>query len=207
MSDTWLDRWNERYRNEAFAYGTLPNQFLKEQLEKLQPGTILFPAEGEGRNAVFAAQRGWQVDAFDISEEGKKKALRLANMNGLAIDYQVGELQTLHYAAGQFDAIALIYAHFPADLKSHYHQLLDAFLRREGTIIFEAFSKKHIDYMTKNPAVGGPRDISSLFSCEELKSDFVNYEIVELQEKVIELNEGVFHNGTGSVIQFVGRKK
>ena len=69
--------WNERYRQNEFAYGEEPNEFLKEQLAKLQPGSILFPAEGEGRNAVYAAQSGWQVSAFDISEEGKKKAERL----------------------------------------------------------------------------------------------------------------------------------
>ena len=42
---------------------------------------------------------------------------------------------------------------------------------------------------------------------DEIKSDFVNYEVIELIEQEIELNEGLFHNGTGSVIRFVGRKK
>ncbi len=206
MSDTWLDRWNERYRNEAFAYGTLPNQFLKEQLEKLQPGTILFPAEGEGRNAVFAAQRGWQVDAFDISEEGQKKAMRLAEAQQVTINYRVGELQAMSYLPVQFDAIAFIYAHFPAAIKSQYHQILSTSLRAGGMVIFEAFSKRHIDYVIQNPAVGGPRDIPSLFSVEELQADFSNFEFLQLEETEIELNEGLFHQGRGSVIRFIGRK-
>ena len=46
-----------------------------------------------------------------------------------------------------------------------------------------------------------------LFSIDEIKSDFDNYEIIELEEKEIELKEGLFHNGQGSVIRFVGRKK
>jgi 2-polyprenyl-3-methyl-5-hydroxy-6-metoxy-1,4-benzoquinol methylase len=207
MNDTWTDRWNDRYSKHGFAYGEQPNNYLKEQLEKLNAGTILFPAEGEGRNAVFAAKLGWTVSAFDISAEGKKKALLLAEINKLTIDYQVGELQTLNYKAEQFDAIALIYAHFPADIKSLYHKTLDKYLRTNGLIIFEAFSKKHIDYVSKNEKVGGPTDLAMLFSIEELKSDFANYEIIELQEKEIELNEGSFHNGKGSVIRFVGRKK
>jgi len=49
--------------------------------------------------------------------------------------------------------------------------------------------------------------VGLLFSIDELKSDFVNYKIIELAEKEIELNEGLFHNGKGSVIRFVGRKK
>ena len=207
MSDTWIERWNERYSNDEYAYGEQPNNFLREQLEKLKSGAILFPAEGEGRNAVFAAKLGWNVSAFDISAEGKNKALRLAKTNNVTIDYQVGELEKLNYNPEQFDAIALIYAHFPADIKSRYHKTLDKYLRKNGVVIFEAFSKNHIDHIAKNEKVGGPKEIAMLFSIDELESDFASYEIIELEEKEIELNEGMFHNGQGSVIRFVGRKK
>lgn len=207
MNDSWTERWDERYSKEEFAYGEQPNNYLKEQLEKLPVGTILFPAEGEGRNAVFAAKIGWRVFAFDISAEGKNKAFQLAQKNKVTIDYEVGGLETLNYHNGQFDAIALIYAHFPANIKSHYHRTLDKFIRKGGIIIFEAFSKNHINYLAKNEKVGGPKDIESLFSTSEIRSDFANYEIIELEEKEIELNEGQFHNGKGSVIRFLGRKK
>ncbi|SHH05706.1 class I SAM-dependent methyltransferase [Flavobacterium defluvii] len=205
--NNWTKRWDDRYSTEEFAYGEEPNNYLKEQLGKLNPGTILFPAEGEGRNAVFAAKLGWEVSAFDISEEGKNKALKLAEANNVSIDYQVGELETLDFQKSQFDCIALIYAHFPAEIKSDIHKQLDTLLKKDGFIIFEAFSKNHLEYVTKNEKVGGPKDIESLFSIEEIKADFPNYEIIELEEKEIELSEGLFHNGTGSVIRFVGRKK
>ena len=207
MNDTWIDRWNDRYSTNEYAYGEQPNNFLREELEKLKTGTILFPAEGEGRNAIFAARLGWNVSAFDISSEGKNKALRLAQANNVVIDYQVGELEKLNYQPEQFDSIALIYAHFPADIKSRYHKALDKYLRKNGIIIFEAFSKKHIDYIAKNEKVGGPKEIAMLFSIDELKSDFGNYEIIALGEKEIELSEGMFHNGQGSVVRFVGRKQ
>lgn len=203
----WTQRWDDRYKSEEFAYGEDPNNYLKEQIEKLNTGTILFPAEGEGRNAVFAAKLGWKVSAFDISEQGKNKALKLAEANNVTIDYQVGVLETLSYKAEQFDAIALIYAHFPAEIKSSIHKTLETYLRKGGIIIFEAFSKKHLEYLAINDKVGGPKDIESLFSIEEIQADFPNYEIIELEEKEIELNEGLFHNGKGSVIRFVGRKK
>ncbi len=207
MTDTWTQRWNERFSAEEFAYGEEPNLYLKEQIEKLPTGKILFAAEGEGRNAVFAARLGWTVSAFDISIEGKKKAQRLAEKNKVTLDYRVGELETLQFQPEEFDAVALIYAHFPAEIKSFYHKTLDTYLRKGGIIIFEAFSKKHLEYVTKNEKVGGPRDIQSLFSIDEIKSDFANYEVIELVEKEIELSEGLFHNGTGSVIRFVGQKK
>lgn len=207
MKNNWTKRWDDRYSSEEFAYGTVPNNYLKEQIDKLNPDTILFPAEGEGRNAIFTAKLGWKVSAFDISKEGKNKALKLAEANNVSIDYQVGELETLDFHSAQFDAIALIYAHFPATIKSDIHKQLDKLLRKDGIIIFEAFSKKHLEYLAINDKVGGPKDIESLFSIEEIKADFPNYEIIELEEKEIELNEGLFHNGTGSVIRFVGRKK
>jgi ubiquinone/menaquinone biosynthesis C-methylase UbiE len=207
MADNWTSKWDERYRDSEYAYGEQPNKYLEEQLGKLPVGKILFPAEGEGRNAVFAARQGWQVSAYDISNEGQKKALQLAQKNHVSIDYQVGALQTLEYREGQFDAIALIYAHFPADIKSALHKELDKYLRKGGTVIFEAFSKTHITFNEKNEKVGGPRDIASLFSVEEIRNDFHNYEIIELMEKEIELHEGLYHNGRASVIRFVGKKK
>ncbi len=207
MIDNWRERWNERYSNSEFAYGENPNNYLKEQLEKLTTGKILFPAEGEGRNAVFAAKLGWTVSAFDISSEGQKKAKHLAEKNNVTLDYQVGELQDLNYKDSEFNVIALIYAHFPASIKSQTHKKLDKYLCKDGIIILEAFSKKHLEYLARNEKVGGPKDIKSLFSIDEIKNDFGNYDVIELNEVEINLSEGVYHNGQGSVIRFVGRKK
>ncbi|AYZ35344.1 class I SAM-dependent methyltransferase [Chryseobacterium indologenes] len=204
---TWLEKWNERYTQEEFVYGTEPNLYLQEKLASLKPGTILFPADGEGRNSVYSAMQGWKASAFDISKQGRNKALQLAAQNNVSIDYQVGELQTLRFNKQQFDVIALIYAHFPGDIKSAVHRMLDQYLRKGGFVIFEAFSKKHLGYVTKNEKVGGPRDLESLFSIEEINADFPDYDIKELKEVEIELNEGLFHNGTGSVIRFVGQKR
>ncbi len=81
MDESYTKRWDERYSNEEYAYGEQPNNYLKEQLEKLNVGALLFPAEGEGRNAVFAAKLGWKVSAYDISMEGKKKAIQFIKYN------------------------------------------------------------------------------------------------------------------------------
>lgn len=207
MTNPWLKRWNDRYRQQEYAYGTLPNEFLKKQLGKLTLGNILFPAEGEGRNAVYAAREGWHVHAFDISEEGRKKALQLAQKNNVSIDYQVGVLPDLQYKEEQFDAIALIYAHFPPALKAEYHKILDLYLKKGGTIIFEAFGKNHLKYRTENEKVGGPKDLDALFSTDELRSYFTNYKIISLVEEEVELREGLYHNGKGSVVRFVGQKQ
>ncbi|MBA3649271.1 MAG: class I SAM-dependent methyltransferase [Chitinophagales bacterium] len=201
------EKWDDRYSKKEFAYGEEPNNYLKKQLTKIPVGTILFPADGEGRNGVYAATLGWTVFAFDLSIEGKKKAIQLAAIHQVEINYEVGDFQFLTYNINQFDAIALIYAHFPADKKSSYHKILTTYLQPGGMVIFEAFSKKHLEYNSKNEKVGGPKEIGMLFSIDEIRSDFENFDIIELAEQEIELNEGLFHNGKGSVIRFVGRKK
>lgn len=199
------DNWNSRYASKEFVYGELPNEYLKEQLDKLPVGKILFPAEGEGRNAVYAAKLGWKVFAYDISSEGKKKAELLAKKNNVNIDYQVGELGDFHFEKEQFDAIALVYAHVMN--RSEFHRALNNYLRPGGVVILESFSKNHIHYQNKNPQVGGPRNIDFLYSIEDIKNDFPNYGIIELQETEINLSEGSYHNGLASVIRLMGRKK
>jgi hypothetical protein len=198
--------WNDRYAQQEFAFGIEPNEYLKLNLPKLPVGKIFLPAEGEGRNAVYAATLGWQAVAYDYSSSGKNKALSLADTKNVSINYYVGEYEQLHFEPNQFDAIALIYAHFPADIKSNLHKAFDLLLKPGGTIIFEAFSKNHISFVMANEKVGGPKNIDVLFSIEEIKADFNNYTIVELKEEIITLNEGLFHNGVGSVIRFVGTK-
>jgi SAM-dependent methyltransferase len=200
-------KWNERYKEEAFAYGKEPNLFFKEWIEKFEPGSILMPADGEGRNGVFAAGLGWKVTSFDLSMEGKSKALQLAKEKGVALEYIVGDLEQLDFERGSFDAIGLVYAHFAAAQKSVFHKKLHDYLRPGGIIILEAFSKRHIDLIKLDPKVGGPKDIDMLYSTAEIITDFENYEVLVLEEEEILLNEGKYHLGKGSVIRFVGRKK
>ena len=70
--------WDERYSSIGFVYGTEPNIFFKDELNKLTPGNILLLGGGKGRNAVYAAVKGWNGDAVEFSIEAKEKALELA---------------------------------------------------------------------------------------------------------------------------------
>jgi SAM-dependent methyltransferase len=199
-------KWDERYKDNEFAYGTEPNVFFKEWLLKFEPGKILMPADGEGRNGVFAAQLNWNVTSFDLSAEGQQKALKLAKENNVSLDYIVGDLEQLEFEKNSFDAIGLIYAHFSAETKSKLHKKLNDYLKPSGIVIFEAFSKRHLDLKKANPKVGGPDNSNDLFSTAEILADFEKFEILYLEEEEIVLNEGKFHVGTGSVIRFVGKK-
>ncbi|MEE4001007.1 class I SAM-dependent methyltransferase [Tenacibaculum sp. FZY0031] len=203
----YIDFWNERYQNLNFAYGKEPNLFFKEELQKLKTGTLLLPADGEGRNGVYASKLGWNVTATDLSTEGKNKALKLAKEFDVNLKYIVGDIQDLEFPKESFDVIGLIYAHFTAWKISAIHQKLITLLKPGGYIIFEAFSKNHLKYQNNNPKIGGPKDIDMLFSIEQIQQDFTGFEIQTLDEREVLLNEGNCHNGKGSVLRFIGKKR
>ncbi len=200
------DFWNNTYRNIKSVYGNAPNNYFKNQIQHLKRGKILLPAEGEGRNAVFAANLGWEVYAFDFSEEAKIKAVKKAKENNVVINYKLGDLNSLSYPENYFDCITLIYAHFSADVKSLYHKKLISYLKKGGIIIFEAFSKAHAVLNSASEKQSGPRDINMLFSLKEVQQDFIGFDIIELKEEIINLDEGELHFGKSSVIRFTGKK-
>ena len=190
--------WDNRYSSEEYAYGIAPNEFFKEALNKYAlSGSILLPAEGEGRNAVYAAKTGLAVTAFDISIEGKNKALKLAEKEGIVINYQVGDFYTLPLDE-QYDAAGLIFAHFPPHLLSNYHKKITGLIRSGGLIILEGFSKNHLAFQKENPQAGGPKQEEMLFSTEMIRKDFADFDILLLEEVEVELNEGEYHQVTAS---------
>jgi SAM-dependent methyltransferase len=201
------EMWNARYSSPEYAYGIEPNQYFKAQIQQLKPGKALFAAEGEGRNAVYAAKLGWDVDAFDISEAGKKKADRLAKNENVIINYKVGDIKSLNFEKEKYDLLVLIFAHFPAQLKTAYHKLLSQYLKSGGVVILEAFSKSHLKFNMENPKAGGPKHKEMLFSTVEIAEDFSDYKVQHLSEYEGLLDEGQFHKGMSSVIRFVGIKK
>lgn len=200
-------KWDERYAQAGYVYGDKPNAYLKENLEGMKPGRILFPADGEGRNGVYAATLGWKVSSFDISREGRRKAMRLADRHKVKLDFQVGELGELKYKPGYFDVIALIFVHLPAQQRRELHRQLLALLKPGGTLILEAFSKNNLPYRQRNPKVGGPPTVELLYDVDGIGEDFASLGTVSLAEEEVGLAEGQHHLGTGMVIRFVGRKK
>lgn len=194
--------WNQRFSAEGYIYGELPNVFLKEQLMALPAGKILFPGEGEGRNAVWAALQGWQVEAVDYSEAGKAKALALAQRMGTTLAaYHIADLNHFESQHEQYDVIALIFVHLaPAERQQLHRKLIDA-LKPGGSILLEAFSKKQLAFSS-----GGPKDETMLYDLEMLQDDFSALQIVLLEEEIGFLDEGTHHRGEASTLKMLAMK-
>ncbi len=193
--------WDERYRAYDSVYGAAPNAFLKDELVKMKPGRALFPAEGEGRNALFTASLGWKVRAFDQSSVARDKALATAKRAGLELDYIV--LSSEHFPEVDFpegyDLIGLFYAHMPSSVRKGFHAKLLKNLAPYGRLLLECFSPRQLEFSS-----GGPKDADLLYPVGQALEDFSSLSDLHVSEMLVELDEGPFHQGTASVIRVNG---
>lgn len=193
--------WDQRYAENETVYGQEPNKFLKLFIDLHRPGSLLLPAEGEGRNAVYAARKGWEVDAFDFSEVAREKALFMAKGEHVDINYELKSFES--YKAGKkYDAVGLIYTHMPPAMRKTFHKEICDSIKPGGFLVMEVFSTKQLNYES-----GGPRDESLLYSAADLCEDFSKLDIMTCEEKIIQLDEGPYHKGEAAVIRLTGQKK
>lgn len=195
------DFWNERYSTDTYAYGLSPNEFFKTELEKIEPGKILLPGEGEGRNAVYAASQGFDVFAFDASDVAREKALKLASEREVIINYKLANLKDATYPENTFYVAALIFVHMPPDLRTRIHRKIVRYLKPGGKLILIAFSKEQLKFNS-----GGPLNLDMLYSEAELKSDFEGFAEYSIENRIIPLNEGKYHKGKASVLTLTGAR-
>jgi len=202
------DMWNTRFAEKAFVYGKAPNKFLERNLSVFEPHSrVLFAAEGEGRNAVFALKNGIDAVAYDFSVEGKKKAMQLADESLVQLEYHIGNLMDIDFPEKSFDGLVLIYAHFPPPIRKKIHQKLQSLLKSGGVLLLEGFSKNHLEVSKYNANTSGPQNIEMLFTVEMLKQDFneLNFSLA-LEEQDV-LDESLYHQGKSSLIRMIGNKK
>jgi len=192
--------WDQRYAENETVYGWRPNSFFKLFIDMHKPGTLLLPAEGEGRNALYAARKGWQVDAFDFSKIARQKALEKAAMEGVQINYEIRNIED--FTAGkQYDAVGLIFVHLPPNLRQSFHQEIYKSIKPGGFLVLEAFAKEQIHHES-----GGPRDEALLYDAPMLCDDFKFLHVLNCQQKNLHLNEGDYHKGEAAVLRMVGQR-
>lgn len=192
--------WDQRYTENETVYGLEPNRFFKAFIDTHQPGSILLPAGGEGRNAIYAASKGWQVDAFDFSPVAREKALKRAQERGVQINYFTARAED--FKAGKlYDAVALIYVHLPEEVRKAFHQEVNRSLKSGGYLVLEAFAREQIHNTS-----GGPKDPVLLYDAPTICSDFPFLHLLSCGQKTILLTEGPFHQGKADVLQMIGQK-
>jgi SAM-dependent methyltransferase len=195
------DFWNAHYSANEYAYGTEPNDFLKEQTFPSN-GKILCLAEGEGRNSVYLAKQGYDVTGVDFSVAGIEKINRLAAENKVYIHTICADLANYQLEENAWDGIVLIFAHLPESVRKAVHSQVYKALKPGGKLVLEAYRLAQLEYQT-----GGPKSLDLLYSKELLTTDFNLFQQLSVEEKTRDVHEGKYHFGTAAVVQVVGVKE
>jgi SAM-dependent methyltransferase len=195
--------WNERYSEPGFSYGAEPNDFLAANVERYLPpkGEVLSLAEGEGRNAVFLARRGFRVTGVDSSAVGLEKAHALAAKHGVEIESVVADLAAFDLGVERWDGIVSIWCHLPSELRARLHRSVVAALRPGGVFLLEAYTPDQLGYKT-----GGPSTAELLMTLAAVRNELAGLEFLVAEEKLRAVHEGKYHDGMSAVLQVVARK-
>ena len=194
--------WDERFSIEDYLFGAEPAQALVKLEHYLIPqGDTLVIADGEGRNSVYLASKGFKVTATDASTVANVKAKALAASRNVEVDYQVEDFFDIDWSAKQYDNIVGIFFQFiPPDKIKQVLTALRTAIKKGGTLLIHGYTPQQIELAT-----GGPKDVSLMYTKELFEDMFENVEILVNKEYQMQLTEGSGHNGPSALIDFVAQ--
>jgi 2-polyprenyl-3-methyl-5-hydroxy-6-metoxy-1,4-benzoquinol methylase len=196
----WQAKWQRRYAEREFLFGTAPNAFLQSQSFRLRAGMrALCPGEGEGRNAVWLARQGLPVTAVDFAPAALEHALALAARERVAITTIEADLSRWAWPRESFDLVVLTFVQLPEDERVPVHAGAAAALAPGGLLLLEGFAKG------ERLGCGPPTD-DARYDAAMLRADFSGLEVLELMAGTTTLHEGTGHQGAASVVRLVARK-
>lgn len=196
--------WDRRFADAHYAYGKQANVWLQSVVETLVPEPnpeALFPADGEGRNAVWAATEGWKATVFDLSTEGERKCRLLAEEHGVSVHYEVDDLVLRNFPDRHYALIACSWFHTPpAVRKKHMPRMLHA-LSPGGHFVMEGYHKRQLNF-----ASGGPKSLELLFDLDEVLGELTgpnapNMSVVHAAVEETVLDESDLHRGRAAVVR------
>ena len=193
--------WNGKFSKADYFYGTKANEFLASKLELFNKHkTLLCLGEGEGRNAVFFAKNGFEVEAIDASDVGLAKLNAISEEEDLKIKTVCMDLN--HWEKDKkYDVIVASYLHLYKEEREKLFVKIEDSLNPNGYFIAEFFSTKQVSYQS-----GGPKDLDLLYSTEDFKNHF-KLSKKDIWEQITILDEGIGHQGEACVIRVIIQKK
>lgn len=193
--------WDQRYGVPEYVYGTDPNDYLAGAAGRIPTGSVVCLGAGEGRNAVFLAERGHDVEAVDASAVGLAKAQKLAAAHSVEIRTTVADLADYDLGQQRWDGAVMIFCHLPAPLRRRVHHAVVAGLKPGGVLLMEAYTPRQLGRKT-----GGPPTLELLYEPDVLREEFGGLEFDRLVELVRPVREGILHSGEAAVVQISASK-
>ncbi len=196
-----MGKWDQRYRSTQYIYGKTANDFLTAHHCRIPMGRVLSLAEGEGRNAVFLAEKGYEVTAVDSSTVGLDKAEQLAADRCVSVEWIHGDLAHFDLGEGRWDGIISIFCHLDPDIRTQLHPRVVHALKPGGILILEAYTPAQLERDT-----GGPPTVDLMMDKNLLTTEFKGLDFLHLKEVERNIVEGSYHTGPGMVVQVVAMK-
>jgi cyclopropane fatty-acyl-phospholipid synthase-like methyltransferase len=198
-----LERWNRRFSDPDYIFGTEPNAFLAAQAHLLKRGqTALAVADGEGRNGVWLAEQGLDVTSFDFSPVGLEKARALAGRRGVKLHARLADAAAWEWQPERFDVVVAIFIQFAGpELRDAIFAGIRRTLVPGGLLLLQGYRPEQLIYGT-----GGPSCAENMYTSALLRSAFDGFEIVSLEEHDSMTSEGKGHHGMAALIDLVARK-
>jgi SAM-dependent methyltransferase len=172
--------WDARYAEQELVWSAGPNRFVEEQVGELTPGRALDLAGGEGRNAIWLASRGWEVELVEFSPVALDKAHRLADRAGVRLTLTEADLTDPPELAPA-DLVLLVYLQILPEPSRAVTRLAATKVASGGTLLYVAHAKRNL-----TEGVGGPQDVEVLRSVDEVVADLTGTGLeVEVAEEVL----------------------
>lgn len=181
--------WDLRYAEAGYAYGTAPNDFLVSVMPQLRAGRALCLCEGEGRNATYLAQHGFDATAVDFSPVALGKAQALAHERGVRLHVQCADLAVFDPGVSQWDVITMIFGQPDAHIRRALYARIAASLRPGGAFVLETKAQEQAAADSQYPG--------SAQLCAELTG--LSFTIARDGERL--LQEGRYHDGVQRTAQ------
>lgn len=197
--------WDDAFSGEEYFFGTEPAAFLP-RVGHLIPdhARLLFLADGEGRNSVWAARQGHVVTAIEQTDHGIAKARALARRHGVTITQQQDDITRIDWndRREQFDAIIGIFIQvLGADGRRALHRDMRVAIRPGGLVMLHGYAPRQVDYGT-----GGPPHRENMYELAELRADFPGWQVLVAEDRDREARSGRGHDGRSALVDFVARK-
>jgi SAM-dependent methyltransferase len=158
--------WDRRYRGTELVWTAQPNRFLVQELRGLPPGRALDLGSGEGRNAVWLAEGGWQVTAVDFSPVALDKARRLAQARRVTVHWELQDVRDYEPEPGAYNLVLVAYLHLPPVERAAVLAAAAAALAPHGTLLVIGH-----DLANLTQGVGGPQDPAVLYTPEAIVAE------------------------------------
>ena len=164
--------WDQRHAAQDPIESREPDPTLVDEVGSLPPGRALDLGAGDGRNAVWLANQGWQVTAVDFSQVALDRGEALATASGVHVDWQLADLLEWKPGASRYHLVTLFFIHLPPDERRDVYARAAAAVAVGGTLLVVGHDRTNLD-----DGVGGPQDPDVLITPDEVAADLTGFRI------------------------------